>query len=67
MLYKTDDGVKTFDFLQEQKEQLQNEINQSPDAFFLPVEDFKDKRTKQSVITPTMPYETIDVKFILYS
>jgi hypothetical protein len=63
VLYKNEDcGKKNFDFLQQQNKEIENDISKSPDAFFLPIDDFKDPRTKQSVDTARLPYETIDVK-----
>ncbi len=62
VLYKNEDGgKKNFDFLQQQNKEIENDISKSPDAFFLPIDDFKDPRTKQSVDTARLPYETIDV------
>ena len=62
VLYKNEDGgKKNFDFLQQQNKEIENDISKSPDAFFLPIDDFKNPRTKQSVDTARLPYETIDV------
>ncbi len=62
VLYKNEDGgKKNFDFLQQQNKEIENDISKSPDAFFLPIDDFKNPRTKQPVETARLPYETIDV------
>jgi hypothetical protein len=59
-----EEGEKNaFNFLQEQNKELDEQIKNSSDAFFLPIDDFKDRKTKQPVKTPRLPYETIDVNY----
>lgn len=62
VLYKNEDGgKKNYDFLQQQNKEIESDISKSPDAFFLPIDDFKNPKTKQSVDSARLPYETIDV------
>jgi hypothetical protein len=64
VLFKTGEEAdkNTFNFLQQQNAELEKDLKNSSDAFFLPIDDFKNKRTGESVKTPRLPYETIDVR-----
>jgi hypothetical protein len=63
VLFKTGEDAEknTYNFLEQQNAELEKDIKNSSDAFFLPIDDFKDRKTKQPVKTPRLPYETIDV------
>jgi hypothetical protein len=67
VLFKTgEDGDRnTYNFLQQQNAELEKDLKNSSDAFFLPIDDFKNKRTGEVAKTPRLPYETIDVNLYL--
>ena len=65
LLGTTDDGnKKKINFLEEEKKRMEEELNSDNDRFFLPVEEFKD-RSGKTIQHTSLPYETIDVSFII--
>jgi hypothetical protein len=60
--YKKDDNKAGGNFLEDQKQEIDKDVNTGDKANFIPREDFKD-RSGRADIFHKMPYETIDMIF----
>jgi hypothetical protein len=62
LVYEKDAKRNKYDYLEDQKQVMEEKMKEGNDVNFLPIEDFKD-RTGASLPSVALPYETIDLIF----